>query len=75
MVETGSQLGRWGLAVLVVCLGLSAGCAESNLRGDNFHDNALSSQARTARTADKNNEIWGVTNKAQQIEKDLGVSQ
>lgn len=71
---TFSQLGRYGAAVaLVACLGLSGGCQSSNLRGDNFQDDSLASQARQMRPHDRNNELFGVTNKAQQIEKDVGV--
>jgi hypothetical protein len=68
------RLGRWGCAaVMVACLGLS-GCAHKcNLRGDNFTDNALADQARAYRTPDKNNELSGWSNRAQQIEKDVGV--
>lgn len=67
--------GCWGFAAfMAVCLGLSGCCKHAwNLRGDNFADNTLSDQARSYRTADKNNELFGASNKAQQIEKDLGV--
>ena len=71
---TFSQLGPLGpAAALVACLGLSGGCQNSNLRGDNFQDDSLASQARQMRPHDRNNELFGVTNKAQQIEKDVGI--
>ena len=69
-----SRLGRLGCsAALFACLGLSGGCEKCNLRGDNFQDDTLASQARQMRSHDRNNELFGVTNKAQQIEKDVGI--
>ena len=67
-------LGRWGCAAaLLACLGLSGCCKTVNLRGENFADNGLADQCRSYRSPDKNNEVFGASNKAIQIERDLGV--
>jgi hypothetical protein len=76
--STIATLGRragWGCAAaLAACLGLS-GCCSSHcsLRGESFPDNPQADQARHLRTPDRNNELFGVSNKAQQIEKDVGI--
>jgi hypothetical protein len=68
------RLTRWGAAAAVVaCLGLAGCCEKCNLRGDKFQDNSFGDQCRSYRTVDKNNELFGLSNKAQQIEKDVGV--
>jgi hypothetical protein len=64
--------GAWLLLAAVVLL--SGCCSPPNLRGDNFADDSLASQARGRRQTDKDNETWGVTTKGRQIEKDLGVN-
>ena len=74
LVGLRSRSSRWGfLAIIVVTLGLSGCCEKCNLRGDNFQDNALADQCRQYRKPDHNNDLFGVSNKAQQIEKDVGV--
>ncbi len=60
------------MAAIVACLGLS-GCAKCSLRGDNFNDNSLADQCRSYRKPDAKNELFGFSNKAQQIEKDVGI--
>jgi hypothetical protein len=68
------RLARWASAlVLIACLGVSGCCGNCNLRGESFADDSFASQGRAMRTADRNNELFGVSNKAQQIERDVGV--
>jgi hypothetical protein len=63
-----------GIAAVIACLGLSGCCGNFNsLRGENFRDDELASQGRRLRTPDRRNELFGVTNKAQQIERDVGI--
>jgi hypothetical protein len=73
IAATGRPAG-WGcVAALAACLGLSGCCSQCNLRGDKFADNPLADQGRQLRTPDRNNELFGLSNKAQQIEKDVGI--
>lgn len=64
--------GRWAVAG-ILSLMLWSGCAGDSLRGDRFAEDPVATEARGMRTPDKNNEVWGATNKARQIENDLGV--
>ncbi len=57
--------------MLAACLGL-AGCARFNLRGDPFPEDDISALSRQLRPHDTNAEAWGASNKALQIENDLG---
>jgi hypothetical protein len=69
-----SLLGRWcRLAVLVACLGV-LGCTNLNLRGDPFPENELSTVARQMRQVDDLGQSHAFSNKARQIEQDLGGS-
>jgi len=63
-----------GLAVALVCLGLS-GCSSWNLRGAGFKDDSMSATVRQARPPTGNTEFWGFSNKARQIEQDCGVGE
>jgi hypothetical protein len=67
-------LGRWGCtAALLACLGLPGCCCRTaNLRGENFADDGLASQARSMRKPDGNTQPWAITNRGRQIEKDVG---
>ncbi len=66
--------GRWfWLAVLVVCLGQS-GCSNLNLRGEGFAEDDLSNLARQARRADDVGHSDAFSNKARQIDANLGGS-
>lgn len=65
-------LGRWcRLALLVACLG-ALGCTNLSLRGDPYPDNELSNLARQMRQADDLGQSHAFSNKARQIEEDLG---
>jgi hypothetical protein len=67
-------LGRcWCLAVLVACLG-TAGCSNLNLRGERFSDNELSNLAGELRQADTAGPSDAFSNKARQIDRNLGGS-
>ncbi len=59
------------LAVLIVCL-VTAGCSNLNLRGERFADNELSNFAGELRHADTAGPSDAVSNKARQIDKNLG---
>ena len=59
------------LAVLVVCLGTS-GCSRLNLRGEPFSDNELSNFAGEVRQADATGPSDAFSNKARQIDRNLG---
>jgi hypothetical protein len=58
--------------VLTISLGLS-GCANMNLRGDNFPKDETYDWTGHVRPADENVEPFGFSNKARQIEKNCGV--
>ena len=62
---------RCGLAVVVVCLGIS-GCTNLDLRGDRFADNELSNTARQMRAAAADAPSDAFSNKARQIDRSLG---
>ena len=65
-------LGRWlCLSVLAVCLG-TAGCSPMNLRGEPFADNELSNFAGELRHADQTGPSDAFSNKARQIDRNLG---
>lgn len=65
-------LGRRGcLALLLVCLGL-AGCSNLDLRGERFSDNELSNLAGEMRHSDATASSDAFSNKARQIDKNLG---
>jgi hypothetical protein len=59
------------LVVLVVCLGAS-GCSKLDLRGDSFSDNELSNFAGQMRQADSAGPSDAFSNKARQIDRNLG---
>ena len=64
--------GRWRwLAVLAVCLG-TWGCTQMNLRGDGFADSELSDFARDVRQVDDLGQSDAFSNKARQIDMNLG---
>jgi hypothetical protein len=72
-LRAGAAARRLVLAVTFVGLGLALGCANVNVRGDNSPDNALGDLCRQRRTPDQDCQSAGVSNKAQQVERDLGV--
>jgi hypothetical protein len=68
-----SRIGRCAMATVAI-LGLSlSGCTSMDLRGDSFREDELTGTARQMRPRETNNEAWGVSNKALQIEKDFGI--
>lgn len=67
-----SQLGRWSrLALVVACLGIT-GCCDWNLRGDHFAEDDLSTLPQQFRPVDPDGEPFTFSNKARQIERNLG---
>jgi len=64
------RIGRLGRVFL---LALLAGCAGWNLRGEGFTDNELSEFCGQYRRADLGTGPAGLSTKAQQIERSLGV--
>ncbi len=57
---------------LTISLGIS-GCANLNLRGDDFPKDDTYDWSRQVRSADENVELFGFSNKARQIERNCGV--
>ncbi len=69
---TAATLGHWfRTGVLIVCLGL-AGCARWNLRGEQFQEDDFSTLPKRLRPVESGGETWGASNKAIQIERNLG---
>lgn len=68
-----SRIGRSVMAAVAILGASLSGCTSMDLRGDSFREDELSGTARQMRSRDANNEAWGVSNKAQQIEKDFGI--
>jgi len=67
-----SRARHWGwFFAAIACLGLS-GCTRFDLRGDSFKEDEVSGTFRQLRPRDTKAEPWGASNKALQIEKDLG---
>jgi len=65
-------LGHWcRVAALAACLGIS-GCTTLNLRGDGFADNELSNWAGQMRGVDRLGPSHAFSNKARQIDRNLG---
>jgi hypothetical protein len=66
------SFGRWCRVVLLVLgLGLS-GCAKLDIRGDKFAEDDLSTMPGKIRSHESTGGTWGVSNKAVQIEHNLG---
>jgi len=67
-------LGRCcSVAALAACLGIS-GCTNLNLRGERFPENELSTWAREVRGADETSPSYAFSNKAREIDRNLGGS-
>ena len=64
-------IGPWALAATVACLGLS-GCANLNLRGEKFREEEMSSLARQLRQVNGQGQSFAFSNKARQIDQNLG---
>lgn len=63
-----------GLLGLAICLGV-CGCKSWDLRGSKYEPDPMLELPRNFRTTEPKNEFWGVSNKARQIEANLGVSE
>ena len=61
------------LCILAVC-GLLAvsGCANLNLRGEEYPDNSMSDLAQRIRQVDNQAQSFAFSNKARQIDRNLG---
>jgi|GEM_PF-3244165 len=67
-----SRARQWcWIVAAIACLGLS-GCTRFDLRGESFKEDELSGTFRQLRPQDSKAEPWGASNKALQIEKNLG---
>lgn len=65
-------MSRWGFwALVLVGLGLP-GCQSWNVRGEQFAEDDFSSMPRGLRPFEPGSEAFGVSNKALQIERNLG---
>jgi len=64
---------RWHwIGTILACLALS-GCANCDLRGEPFPDESLFPWSGQVRQRGEQKEFFGFSNKARQIEQDLGV--
>lgn len=62
--------------VVVLCLavcGLLVGCSGLDLRGEPFPDDPLARAGRQWRPPQRDGELFGFSNKARQIERNLGI--
>lgn len=65
-------LGRWAcLGAVLLGVGLS-GCQSWNLRGESFAEDEFSNMPKRLRPFEPGSEAFGVSNKALQIERNLG---
>lgn len=71
VVKTFQVFGGLILA-LTISFGVT-GCANLNLRGDEFPRDETYDFSRQVRPADENLELFGFSNKARQIERNCGV--
>jgi len=62
----------WLAGLLLVGLGL-AGCQQLAVDKPLLPSDPAFEWARRARSAEPNNEFWGVSNKAREIERDVGI--
>lgn len=70
--RTAVFLGRWAWVALVLFqVGLS-GCRSWDLRGESFPEDDFSSMPKRLRPFEPGSEAFGVSNKALQIERNLG---
>lgn len=66
------RMGRWCWgAVLAFCLA-SMGCCNMDLCGGSLREDDLSAMPKQLRPAERNNEAFGFSNKAKQIERNFG---
>jgi hypothetical protein len=67
------RITRWlGLGLVAACLGLSGCNSLESLRGEGFKDSS-SEQVRRFRESDGDTQFLGFSNKAREIERDLGA--
>lgn len=57
--------------LLLACLAV-VGCGSMDLRGERFQEDELATTARQLRRADQHTRPFSFSNKARQIEEDLG---
>ncbi len=69
---TAATPGRWlQTGIVILCLGLP-GCAKWNVRGEPFQEDDFSTLPKRMRPIEAGSETWGASNKAIQIERNLG---
>jgi hypothetical protein len=69
-----SRLGRLvAVAIAIACTSL-CGCRNWEPRGERFQHDPLLELPRDLRQSEANTEFWGASNKARQIESNLGFS-
>ena len=70
-----SRHGRLAVWVVVLgCAGLSGCCQWPNLMGPHFQHDEFFESGQKLRKPDRDNEFFGASNKAREIESNLGVS-
>lgn len=72
LLGRGCQLFVGMVFAVTISLGIS-GCANLNLRGDDFPKDETYDWSRRVRPADENVELFGFSNKARQIERNCGA--
>lgn len=71
--EYTAQLGRCWVAALVIGLLALPGCKMLNLGGEKYEPDPALEWGRQLRPVDHESEFSGVSNKARQIERNVGV--
>ncbi len=71
--ECMTQIGRRCVAVLVVALLALPGCKMLNLGGERYEPDPALEWGRQLRPVDHESEFSGVSNKARQIERNVGI--
>lgn len=65
-------LGRWSCLLVVLFAVSVPGCQSWNLRGETFPEDEFSGMPKHLRPFEPGSEAFGVSNKALQIERNLG---
>ncbi len=65
-------LRQWACVVVLLLVAGTAGCQSWNLRGEGFAEDEFSSMPKRLRPFEPGSEAFGVSNKALQIERNLG---
>ncbi len=71
--ECMAQLRRYCMAVLVIAVLALPGCKLLNLGGEKYEPDPALEWGRQLRPVDQESEFSGVSNKARQIERNVGI--